>query len=316
MLLITKEQIQTLLPGLSLLESIEQGFVQYSAGNCVVPPVGELLLEKGEVHIKYGCIRHERFYVIKIASGFYQNPELGLPSSNGLMQLFEQETGELAAILLDEGMLTDIRTAAAGAVCAKHLAPEQVTQIGIVGTGIQARLQLQYLQQVLDCKRVMVWGRSKQKMLQYQTDMQAQGFDITLAEDARQLCQSSQLIVTTTPSQSALLESDWIQAGTHITAVGSDTPDKQELDCNILAKADVLVADSISQCLQRGEIAQGLKADVIQVSQIRELGDLIQSGEGRTSSQHITVADLTGVAVQDIKIAEAVYQRAVEQGES
>ncbi len=135
---------------MDLIPGIEAAFVAYSAGRAVVPPVGELLLPdvQADVHIKYGYIAGEPYYVIKIASGFYQNPEKGLPSSNGLMLVFRRATGELAAILLDEGLLTDLRTGAAGAVAAKHLAPKTVRRIGIVGSGTQARHQLRMLKAV------------------------------------------------------------------------------------------------------------------------------------------------------------------------
>lgn len=118
----------------------------------------------GDVHLKYGYIQGDAYYVIKIASGFYENQKLGLPSSNGLMLLFCQKTGELLSILLDEGYLTDLRTATAGAIAAKYLAPRKVNCIGIVGTGTQARLQLRNLKRITDCRNVIVWGPHKQEL--------------------------------------------------------------------------------------------------------------------------------------------------------
>ena len=142
--IIGRDEIERILPRVDLLDIMEEGFAAYSRGEVTVPPPGELLFDDppGDVHIKYGYIRNDDYYVIKIASGFYRNPELGLPSSNGLMLLFSRQTGCLTAVLLDEGRLTDVRTAAAGAVVAKYLAPKTVGCIGIVGAGIQARLQL------------------------------------------------------------------------------------------------------------------------------------------------------------------------------
>jgi ornithine cyclodeaminase len=307
MLILDRAQIAELLPKLELMSSLEQGFVDYSQGNCIVPPVGELLLEHGEIHIKYGCVRNERFYIIKIASGFYQNPELGLPSSNGLMQLFEQKTGQLAAILLDEGLLTDIRTAVAGAICAKHLAPKGVRKIGIVGTGTQARLQAQYVGALLDCRDVVVWGRSNHKVLAYQQQMNVLGFNVVIADTVEQLCSDTRLIITTTPSQEPIVNTEWVQAGTHITAVGSDTPQKQEIDAQLLARADKVVGDSIAQCMHRGEISKALISGYIVKEDILELGEMIRTENGRSDERQITVADLTGVAVQDIKIAENIF---------
>ncbi|MCG8608263.1 ornithine cyclodeaminase family protein [bacterium] len=308
---LTLSQIRQVLPTLDLIPAIESGFEAYSAGQAVVPPVGELLLEKGDVHIKYGYLRGDDYYVIKIASGFYENSRLGLPSSNGLMLLFRQGTGQLESILLDEGYLTDIRTAVAGAIAAKYLAPKNITGIGIVGTGIQARLQLDYLKVITDCQKVWVWGRGENQLERYTREMAPKGFEITATQDCRDILEQCNLVVTTTPSMEPLLYAERLRAGTHITAIGSDTAQKQELDSAILAKADLLVADSLSQCVERGEIFKALSAGLISKDKVVELGQIIAGkNHGRVSENQITVADLTGVAVQDIKIATAVYQAA------
>ena len=280
----------------------------------MVPPVGELILEKGEVHIKYGYVKEEDYYVIKVASGFYQNPELGLPSSNGLMMLFSQETGELLSILHDEGHLTDVRTALAGAVVAKHLAPEKVERIGILGTGTQARLQLKYLKGILDCREVCVWGRSDAVLEAYRSAMEVEGFNIATTTQASEAVESCNFIVCTTPSKIPLLQWADIRPGTHITAVGSDTPEKQELDPVILKQADLVVGDSLEQCKLRGEIHQALKIGAIDTSKAIELGDIISGkSPGRVSDSELSVADLTGVAIQDIRIASAVYEAIINK---
>lgn len=312
MKIIPLERIKEILPSLDLIPAIETGFAAYSNGQAVVPPVGELLLDKGEVHIKYGYLKKDDYYVIKIASGFYDNPKLGFPSSNGLMLLFSQKTGELVSILLDEGYLTDIRTAIAGAITAKFLAPENIERIGIVGTGIQARLQLSYLSQVIDCRQVLVWGRGDIQLAKYKIEMEKQNFKINKTLNTADILRTCNLIVTTTPSTTPLLSASDLQTGTHITAVGSDTPDKQELDSAILSRADIVVADSISQCMVRGEIFKAIQTSQISPDDLTELGDIITGKkQGRTDDNQITVADLTGVAVQDIKITEAVYKALV-----
>jgi len=308
MKIITFSQIKAVLPSLNLIPAIEAGFVTYSAGQAVVPPVGELLLEKGEVHIKYGYLKHDAHYVIKIASGFYDNPQLSLPTSNGLILLFSQQTGELVSILLDEGILTDMRTAVAGAIAAKYLAPKKVRRIGIVGTGTQARLQLQFLRQVTPCRDVLLWGRGHPQLARYREAMEPLGFAIATTQDTAEVMQSCNLIVTTTPADTPLLHAAELQPGTHITAVGSDIPHKQELDSEILGRADLLVADSIPQCLLRGEIYHAIKDGQILENDLLELGHIIAgNSNGRTSDDQVSVADLTGVAVQDIQIANAVY---------
>jgi len=306
---ITLAQIKSILPSLDLMPAIEAGFVAYSSGQAVVPPVGELLLDKGDVHIKYGYLRDDDFYVIKIASGFYDNPKSGLPSGNGLMLLFKQQTGSLVGVLLDEGHLTDVRTAVAGAVAARYLAPGKIRRIGIVGTGIQAVQQLHHLKAVTDCRNVLVWGRGQEQLANCQRKMSDLGFIVETTLNAEDILGSCNLVVTTTPARQPILQAKDLQPGTHLTAVGSDTPQKQELDSAILGQADVVVADSIAQCLERGEIHQAIRAGQLASSQLSELGDIISGkAPGRASDEQITVADLTGVAVQDIAIATAVYR--------
>ncbi len=301
-------QIKDLLKDLDLLPEIEAGFRAYSEGKVVVPPVGEMILERGEVHIKYGHILGDPYYVIKVASGFYQNAELGLPSGNGLMLLFGQLSGAPECILLDEGYLTDVRTAVAGAIAARHLAPSNVRQIGILGAGTQGRMQLSWLNKVVDCRRALVWGIDEEELELYKKDMEEEGFNITTTQDPSQLAANCELIVCTTPSKTPLLNAGDIKKGTHITAMGSDTPYKQELDPEILQGADLVIADSIPQCMERGEIFRAIQAGKLERDQVKELGQVIAgTTRGRVSQDQITVADLTGVAVQDIKIAAAIY---------
>ena len=305
------DQIKEALQSIDIIPAIEAGFVAYSEGKAVVPPVGELIFHDppGDVHIKYGYLAGDAYYVIKIASGFYENPKLNLPSSNGLMLLFSQKTGELLSILLDEGHLTHLRTAAAGAIAARYLAPPEIHRIGIVGTGTQARVQLRYLMRVTDCREVIAWGRHRERLARYREELEPEGFSIDTTQDTRDVTSTCNLIVTATASTSPLLWGEQIQRGTHITAVGADTPEKQELDPAILAKADLVVADSVSQCMERGEIAHAIRGQVIEKEGIVELGHIISGkAPGRTSDDQITVADLTGVAVQDIQIAKAVYE--------
>ncbi len=291
------------------MEAIEAGFVAYSANQSVVPPVGELLMPEGEVHIKYGYLKDDDYYVIKVASGFPGNIALGHSPNDGMMLLFSQRTGGAVAILLDEGWLTEVRTAVAGAIVAKYMAPRAVERIGIVGTGIQARLQLEYLKPVTACREVLVWGRGPEQVERYQAEMKSHGFDIETTLDTADVGSRCNLIITATSAHTPVLTANQIRPGTHITAMGSDTPHKQELDAGILAKADIVVADSIPQCLERGEIYQALTAGAIQQDALLELGNVIAGNVvGRSTEQQITVADLTGVAVQDIQIAKGVYR--------
>lgn len=303
MRVVRRNAIDAVLPQIDVVGAMEAAFVAYADGRCVVPPPGELTFQDppGDVHIKYGYISGDDHFVVKIASGFYDNPALGLSSCDGLMLVFAQRTGALEAILLDEGNLTDIRTAAAGAVCARHLAPA-VTRIGVFGSGIQARRQLELLRKETPCRDVMAWGRDKERLATYAAEMGEIGYTVETTTDPDAVTASCNLIVTCTPSTTPLVRAAALRAGTHVTAVGSDTPTKQELESSVIERADVIVADSLSQCRDRGEIHHASDP-----GSVVQLGDVVAGrATGRTSDDQITVADLTGVAVQDVAIATAV----------
>ena len=309
------DEIKQLIDIPKLIQAIEDGFVLYSEDKVVVPPVGFLNFKEppGDVHIKYGYVKNDDVYVLKVASGFYDNEKNGVPFADGVILVFSQQTGHLKLVIHDQCWLTDMRTAAAGAVAARHLAPRNVNSIGIIGTGGQARMQLELLKDIVDCKQCMVWGRDAGKVekmigeLKANTTIQDWGLDIKAATDIDDLASNCNLIVTTTSAREALINADQVQKGTHITAMGSDDHGKQELAAELLGKADLVVADSISQCVDHGECFHAVKGETIAEDSILELGNVIRNPQlGRSSDQQITVADLTGVAIQDIQIAKMV----------
>ena len=306
------EEILDALTDIDVVDVIAKGFRVLSEEKVVIPPIGEMLFPDvdGELHIKYGAIKGDEDFVVKMATGFFQNPSIGLSPFSGCMMVFSQKTGHISSVLLEEGELTNHRTAAAGAVAAKCLAPKNVKMIGIVGTGVQSRLQALYLQKITDCRNLVVWGRNKDKVELAAADMHAMGYEVKVAENLNDLCKLSQLIVTTTPATSPLLKLEMIAPGTHITAMGSDTSDKCELSPEILDLADIVAADSIEQAIQRGEISQALKVGKCNKDKLVELGSIIiDPSKGRTNDQQITIADLSGVAIQDIMIAKAVTDK-------
>jgi len=296
-----------------MIQAIEDGFVLYSEDKVVVPPVGFLNFKEppGDVHIKYGYVKDDDVYVLKVASGFYDNEKLGVPFADGVILVFSQQTGHLKLVLHDECWLTDMRTAAAGAVAARHLAPSNVNCIGIIGTGGQARLQLELLKDIVNCQQCVIWGRDAGKVEKTIADLRANsviqdwGLQIEAAESVDALAAKCNLIVTTTSAREALVLADQVQPGTHITAMGSDDHGKQELEAALLGKADLVVADSISQCVDHGECFHAVKNGSISEDSILELGNVIKDSTlGRSNDEQITVADLTGVAIQDIQIAK------------
>lgn len=309
---ISWQQIRAALPHIDAVAEMEQAFDSYSRGLAVVPPVGELLFDAppGDAHIKYGYVQGDDVFVIKVATGFYHNPERDLPPTSGLILVFCKHTGQLKCVLLDEGHLTNVRTAAAGAVAAKVLAPPVVNTIGVIGTGQQARLQIEYLLPLFTSRQIYLWGRRREATESCANDLRAMGCQVEICATPGQASRAAQLVVTTTAAAEALLDLGDINPGTHITAMGSDTESKRELSTELVAAADLVVADSRCQCLQRGEIHHAVKAGSLDAGRIIELGD-ITGGRlpGRKSAQSITIADLTGVAVQDIAIAKAILNQ-------
>ena len=304
------DQIEPILSKIDVIEPMKQGFIDYSRGLAEIPPVGELIMEDppGDVHIKYGYLKGGNHYVIKIASGFVGNNEFGIKAGQGMMLLFDIKTGQPLAILIDEANLTDIRTGIAGAITSSELASKNVNEVLIVGTGVQARYQAKYICQEMGISKVIFWGRDESKINKIANDINLNNVEIKIEKNLESAVRSSKLIITTTSAKSPLIDSGWVQPGTHLTAVGSDTHNKCELDYNILAKANLIVADSIEQNVLRGEIHQALKHDAINEADLIEIGEIFENPEkGRKNDQDITVADLTGVAVQDLVIAEAVY---------
>lgn len=310
-IIFTRAQIDAVLPRVDAVNAVARGFVAFSKGNVVVPPVGELLFPEanGELHIKYGAVRGDQNFVVKLATGFFKNPQIGLPPFGGCMIIVSQKTGLIESILLEEGELTNHRTAAAGALTAQVLAPKSVSTIGIVGTGTQARMQADYLRKVIDCENVMIWGRRDDAAKQVAEEIRQLGYHVTVTNSLDELCKHSRLIVTTTASDKPLITRDMVRPGTHITAMGSDTADKQELAPDVLKAADVVVADSLAQSEYRGEIYRARKAGIPIDEKLVELGAVIAgTATGRTHDQQITIADLTGVGVQDIMIAIEVLR--------
>ena len=164
------DQIKSQIDIPKMIQAIEDGFVLYSEDKVVVPPVGFLNFKEppGDVHIKYGYVKGDDVYVLKVASGFYDNEKLGVPFADGVILVFSQQTGHLKLVLHDECWLTDMRTAAAGAVAARHLAPGNVSCIGIIGTGGQARMQLELLKGIVDRQQCVVPGLGLVPLLVWQ----------------------------------------------------------------------------------------------------------------------------------------------------
>ncbi len=299
------------------LAAVESAFSWLEEGRASMPPIMHIeARNRGDVDVKSAFVDGLPYFAIKIASGFYGNIERGLPAGSAMMVLLNSESGFCEAVLLDNSYLTDLRTGLAGAVAAQYLAPSSVATVGVLGTGTQARYQVRCLRLVRDFNRVIVWGRSAQKARAYADDLQQGGeFTVTVATTAEEVVRACDVLITATPSKQPLVKAAWLRAGQHITAVGADFPRKQELEAEILRKADRVVCDRLSQCRENGElqhvVQQGeLPADM----QVIELGALTTGKKkGRQTQAELTVCDLTGTGVQDTAIANLAYTEALRR---
>lgn len=312
--LVTEEELRRLVDmDREGLEAVRLGFAKLSGGEVVQPPIMHIDIAEhnGEVDLKGAYVKGLDSFALKLSSGFFENHKRGLPSASGLMVVVSAETGVPQALHLDNGYLTDVRTGLAGALAAELLAPESVSTVGIMGSGAQARYQLRALRLVREFERVMVWSPKKENAERYADEMTAElGLPVTVGS-AEAVVSSSELVVTTTPARSPILMQEWLHPGLHITAMGSDSAGKNELDPAVLGDADVVVCDHRGQCLNFGELRSAVASGAIPANRrVAELGDVILGErEGRTNDSQVTVADLTGTGVQDTMIARLALER-------
>jgi len=302
-----------------LIPIIEDAFKSLALGKTTMPPILRLDIEKyhGESDVKAAYIDGLDSYAIKVASGFFNNPNLGLPSSNGLMILLDSKTGMLKSVLLDKGYLTDVRTAIAGAIAAKHLSNPESSNVGIIGAGIQAKMQLEALLLVRNIKTAYIWSRDSKKTNTFVQNIKDKlNIKIIACKSPEQTVNLSDILITCTPSKSPIIKSEWLKKGLHITAMGSDAEMKNELDPKIIKDCDYYIPDSQSQTSILGELNHAIKAGLVSAEKkYNELGSvIINSNLGRRNINDVTVADLTGTGVQDTAIARHTYKISADKG--
>ena len=301
-----------------LIPIIEDAFKSLSLGKTVMPPILRVDIEKyhGESDVKAAYIEGLDSFAVKVASGFFNNPKLGLPSSNGLMILLDSQTGVIKSVLLDKGYLTDVRTAIAGAIASKYLSNPESSTVAIIGTGIQARMQLEALTLVRDIKNVNLWSRDIKKTHAYIEDVSKNiNLNFTAFDNTNAVVNNADILITTTPSKKPLVDYSSLPKGIHITAMGSDAEEKNELEPEIIKNCDVYVPDSQAQTSILGELNHAIKNNLIKSDMIfNDLGKIIINPElGRKNNDDITVADLTGTGVQDTAIARHAYSIAINK---
>ncbi len=318
--ILNEKEIRACVPmDLEALEVIAEGFSALAKDKVTLPPIMRIEVpdHHGEVDVKTAYIHGLDSFAIKIAAGFINNRALGLPTGSGMMVLVSAKTGNPKAILLDNGYLTDVRTGLAGAIAAKYLATPKIEVAGVIGSGMQARFQIRALKLVRDFSSLLVYGIIPEEVDEYVAEMaQELNIDVYKADSAEMVVRKSDVVVTTTPVREPYLRAEWLHPGLHITSMGSDAEDKQELFTDVFARVNRIVCDKKSQVFRLGELHHALEGKVLaNDSVVDEIGEIIaELKPGRQSKDEITVCDLTGVGVQDTQIARLAFASASEQG--
>jgi len=293
------------------IAAVERGFRALGRGEAALPDpmVLELRELQAEVHVKGAHLAGGRHIVLKVATGFYRNRARGLPSGDGMFLLLDADTGVPAALLEEHGYLTDFRTAAAVALTLKYLAPNDTHEALLVGAGALARLTARAMVAQMPLARLTLWNRNRERAEALAKEL-GQAVETRIAPALESAVRDHRVIVTATASTTPLVLASWVGPGTHVTSVGTGSPEKIELEPALLARADKLVADRVFQTERYGNLHHAIAAGVVTREKVyAELGDLAAGRlPGRESASEITVADLTGVGVQDAAIAQAVVE--------
>jgi len=318
--ILSETQLRTIVKlDLDAIDCIESAFVTLAEGNVIMPPILSMdIAEKnGEVDVKTAYVPGLDRFAIKVSPGFFDNPGLGLTSTSGLMILHSSQTGFVEAVLLDNGYLTAVRTAAAGAVAARHVAREDAKTVCVVGAGLQARLQLTALTLVRQIESATIWSPFAGEAAATAAELQASlGIPVTATDALAESIPAADIVITTTPATEPIVRAEWLVPGHHVTAMGSDQPGKGELEPACLACADGYFPDRQAQTAVQGELHNAIDAGLISPdATFTELGDIVAGkAQGRTSAQQITIVDLTGMGVQDTAIANFAFDRARSVG--
>jgi len=298
------------------LEAAEEAFRAYGEGRVNMPPKSYLQLPKGDFRAMYGALSGE--YEVcgcKWVNVHPENPQRGLPTVMAKIILNDPDTA-LEIADLDGTYITNYRTGAAGGLAARYLARADAVSLGVIGAGVQARMQIFATLRTRPINRITIYNRTLSRAEALQDDIISRcGLAVEVTTDPEAAVRDHDIIVTTTPANEPLVQSDWISPGTHINAIGADAAGKQELDPAILRRARIIV-DDWGQARHSGEINVALSQGLLSPEQIHgSLGDVVAGKiSGRQSDTEITVFDSTGLIIQDLALGFAVYKGAKERG--
>jgi len=316
-LLLKKEEVRGLIRMKEVIATVEEAYQAFNSGQVIQPPyIGiDLPSHRGEIDFKLGYNQGNEMISMKASSGgFTGNPEqYGVPNGMGTVLLFDGMSGALVCVM-DGSLLTGLRTGACGAVSVKALARKNASKITSIGTGNQARMQIRAIREVMKIEEIHAWDHHPETLARYKADMESEfGIPVLTANSKQEAVANADILITTTRGKGSLVEARWIKPGTHIVAIGTDAPGKQELDPQIFRGAKVVV-DSIAQCVEKGEIQHPINAKIMARGDIHaEIGEILLGRKpGRENDEEVTLFDATGMAIQDNTTAAKIYRNAIE----
>ena len=298
---------------LAAIECVEQAFHALATKSVVMPPIMRLdiIEHSGEIDVKTAYVPGFKSLAIKISTGYFDNPKIGLPTSDALMVLFNTRTGIIEALLLENSYLTNVRTAAAGAIAAKYLSRADSRSVAILGAGAQADLQLEAVTLVRDIESATIWARDSAKAATLAARLSDRlNLPVSVSDSVQAATAEADIIVTTTPAHEPILLAEHIRPGQHITAMGSDAEHKNEIESSIVAEKTKYFCDRLSQVQALGELHHAIEQGMISANDsFTEIGQVIaQQAPGRMDIDEITLCDLTGTGIQDTAIATLAYR--------
>ncbi len=290
-----------------VIDAVRDALILQAQGRVQSPMPGQLTFQAppGDCHIKYGHAHGAPTFTVKVATGFYDNPNRGLPTNHGLVIVWDAHTGAPRRLFDDGGWLTAWRTAAAAAIAAAAASPNTPARVGIIGTGLQARLALDWLPETLSAPTFAVWGRTRAKAERIAQTCTSATRPVRAVPRIEDLLADCNVVITATPSQTALFEAADIRPGTHVVALGADGPGKQELPPEAFQRASLILTDDSDQCVDHSDFGLAIRAGAVQRGQDVMLGHVLA---GRVAVDRkpddITIADLTGIEAEDMAIAD------------
>jgi ornithine cyclodeaminase/alanine dehydrogenase-like protein (mu-crystallin family) len=297
-----------------LLEPVSIAFQESSAGladNGLIVLFPAATPDLGDVYVKTGTLRGHRVYIVKVSPWFAVNRERG-HAQGGFIGVFDSQTGHTLALLNDEHYLSDIRTAAAGALAARILAPTRVKTAAVLGAGTQAYWQPRALYRERPFETLLIWARSSEQaeMLAHRLKSALPEAKIRVSNDLEQTVRSADALITATSAREPLVRGEWLHEGQHITAVGADDATKCELDATALKRARVFI-DALDTTAANGDVHRAIQLGAYSLGEVAgEIGEVLAGKKpGRVSSTDITIAKLVGIGVQDLVAAEVSLEK-------